>query len=238
MKIAKTAQVFISCENWLQLPQGEMLQKQIQFYMEKYLPQCFGYHLLKLGALSCALDTSLSPIKHQINCTTNGENIGVLADIHELPFQDSSVDLCILTHELNFSNDPHQLLREIDRVLTLDGTLIISGYNPLSVFGLHSLLNPKLRKATHLFLPERVIDWLSLLGFDVKKKVGFGLFSCEEKSFASPSLERLAQLYVPYFCSNYLIFAKKTTKFFTPIKSPFIFKKPIRHRQPIATRHH
>lgn len=238
MKIAKTARVFISCENWLQLPQGEMLQKQIQFYMEKYLPQCFGYHLLKLGALSCALDTRLSPIKHQVNCAKNGDNIGVLADIHHLPFQDSSVDLCILTHELNFSNDPHQLLREIDRVLTLDGTLIISVYNPFSVFGVRTLLNPKLRKATHLFLPERVIDWLSLLGFDVKKKIGFGLFSCEEKSLLSPRLEKLAQCYVPSFCSNYLIFAKKTTKYFTPIKSPFVFKKPIRHRQPIVTRHH
>ena len=165
MKIAKTTRVFTPLENWQQLPNGEMLLKQTQQRLDKYLPRCFGYHLLKLGQISCLLDTAHSPIRHQISCAASGENIGLLAELHHLPLQDSSVDLCILAHELDFSSDPHQLLREIDRVLTLDGTLILSGYNPISLFGLRSILKPKHSQWARLFLPNRALDWLSLLGF-------------------------------------------------------------------------
>ena len=236
MNIAKTTRVFTPLENWQQLPNGEMLLKQTQQRLDKYLPRCFGYHLLKLGQLSCLLDTAHSPIRHQISCAASGENIGLLADLHHLPLQDSSVDLCILAHELDFSSDPHQLLREIDRVLTLDGTLILSGYNPISLFGLRSILKPKHSQWARLFLPNRVLDWLSLLGFEVKQKQHFDFLSGELHSFFPLYIESLGQRYAPYFCSVYFIVAKKQCTPMTPIKSPFKFKKPIINRQPLVTR--
>lgn len=238
MKIAKTAQLFTPLENWQQLPNGEKLQRQTQQQIDKYLPHNFGYHLLKLGRLSCMLDTTSSSIRHQVSCAASGENIGLFADLHQLPLQDSSIDICILAHELNFSNDPHQLLREIDRVLTLDGTLIISGYNPLSLFGLRSLLKPKHLKKTRLFLPSRIIDWLYLLGFEVKQKECSN-FLTNENNCTSPSyFEKFGQSYTPLFCSTYFIVAKKQSTLITPIKSPFKFKKRIINRQPLVTRHH
>lgn len=237
MQIAKTTRILTPIENWQQLPNGEALLKQTQQQIDKYLPRCFGYHLLKLGHLSSLLETSHSPIRHQISCAASGENIGLLADLHQLPLQDSSVDLCILAHELNFSHDPHQLLREIDRVLTLDGTLIISGYNPMSLFGLRALLKPKHLKIARLFLPNRVLDWLYLLGFEVKQKQHFNFLSAEQNSFLTLCLESIGQRYTPYFCSVYFIVAKKQSTPMTPIKSPFKFNKPIIPQQPIATRH-
>lgn len=237
MQIAKTTRILTPIENWQQLPNGEMLLKQTQQQMDKYLPRCFGYHLLKLGHLSSLLETSYSPIRHQISCAASGENIGLLADLHQLPLQDSSVDVCILAHELNFSSDPHQLLREIDRVLTLDGTLILSGYNPISLFGLRSILKPKHLKTERLFLPNRVLDWLSLLGFEVKQKQHFNFLSGERNSFLAAYVESIGQRYTPYFCSVYFIVAKKQCTPMTPIKSPFKFKNPIINRQPLVTRH-
>jgi len=238
MKTAKTTRIFTPVENWKQLTNGEMLLKQTQQRVNDYLPHCFGYHLLKLGRLSSLLDTSNSSISHQINCAASGKDIGLLADLHQLPLQDSSVDLCILAHELDFSSDPHQLLREIDRVLTLDGTLILSGYNPISLFGLRSLLKPKRPQTARLFLLSRVLDWLYLLGFEVQQKKHFDFLGGAINGSVSSAIENIGQGYLSCFCSVYFIVAKKRSLPMTPIKSPFTFKKTRITGQAVATRQH
>ncbi|MEI6896418.1 MAG: methyltransferase domain-containing protein [Psychromonas sp.] len=236
MKIAKTSRVLTPVESWSQLPHGQCLLQQTQQRVDQVIPRCFGYHLLKLGRLSSQLNSTKSPISHQINCAPSGDDIGLFADLHLLPVQDSSVDLCILAHELDFSSDPHQLLREIDRVLTLDGMLIISGYNPISLFGLRSLLTPKNAQTARLFLPNRVLDWLHLLGFEIQQKQHFDFLSSELNNKFSNWLEKIAERFLPYFCSTYFIVAKKQSIPMTPIKSPFKFSKHIVRNQPIATR--
>lgn len=238
MKIAKTTRIFTPAENWQQLANGDMLLKQTQQRVNDYLPHCFGYHLLKLGRLSCLLNTSSSPISHQINCAASGKDIGLLADLQQLPLQDSSIDLCILAHELDFSSDPHQLLREIDRILTFDGTLIISAYNPISLFGLRSLFKPKHPQTARLFLPSRVLDWLHLLGFEVQQKKHFDFLGGAIKGAVSSTIENIGQCYLPCFCSVYFIVAKKRSLPMTPIKAPFIFKKTRITGQAVATRQH
>ena len=232
MKIAKTTRVLSSLENWQQLPNGTELLKQTQSRIDRYLPRCFGYHLLKLGNLSCLLSSNESTISHQINCAEKGD-VGLLAEVHHLPLQTSSIDLCVLAHELDFSSDPHQLLREIDRILTLDGTLIISGYNPISYLGLRYLLKPKHKQAARLFPPTRVIDWLHLLGFEIHQKEHFG-FSWGTNSRTANYVERIGQNYFPCFCSVYFLVAKKSSKPVTPIKSAFKFKKPSIRGQQVA----
>ncbi|WP_413700381.1 class I SAM-dependent methyltransferase [Psychromonas sp. KJ10-10] len=238
MKIAKTSRILTPIESWSRLPHGQCLLKQTQQYVDNAITRCFGYHLLKLGQLSSQLNTAKSPISHQINCAPSGKDIGLFADLHLLPLLDSSVDLCILAHELDFSSDPHQLLRELDRVLTLDGTLIISGYNPISLFGLRSLLTPKNQHTARLFFPNRVIDWLHLLGFEIQQKQLFDFLSCQFTNVFANCVESIGQRYLPYFCSTYFIVAKKQSIPMTPIKSPFKFSKPMINRQPIVTRHH
>ena len=238
MKIAKTSRILKPIESWSQLPHGKCLLQQTQQQVDHAITRCFGYHLLKLGQLSSQLNTSKSPISHQINCAPSGKGVGLLADLHLLPLQDSSIDLCILAHELDFSSDPHQLLREIDRVLTLDGTIIISGYNPISLFGLRSLLRPKDPHSARLFFPNRVIDWLHLLGFEVQQKQHFDFLSCQFNNMFACCIESIGQRYLPYFCSTYFLVAKKQSIPMTPIKSLFKFRKPIINRQPMATRHH
>ncbi len=50
-----------------------------------------------------------------------------------------SIDLVFLPHTLEFSADPHQVLRETERVLIPEGRVIILGFNPLSSLGLWRL---------------------------------------------------------------------------------------------------
>ncbi len=51
----------------------------------------------------------------------------VLADPHWLPFAENSIDLIVLPHVLEFTDEPHQLLREVHRVIRPEGQVMIAG---------------------------------------------------------------------------------------------------------------
>ncbi len=60
-------------------------------------------------------------------------------------------------------------LREVERVLRPEGSLIISGFNPFSLWGMHRALGRKQGypwSGRFIALP-RLKDWLALLGFEV-----------------------------------------------------------------------
>jgi len=236
MKIAKTSRILTPITDWLQLNEGQHLQRETQYLVNNTISHCFGYHLLKLGQLSTQLKTDLCPIHHQINCAENGDDIGIRSDLHHLPFQDASIDACILVHELDFSSDPHQLLREIDRVLTLDGMLIISGYNPYSLFGFKSLLTPKNTHTARLFSPNRVIDWLHVLGFEIKQKQHLNYISPQPSNHLTKLIESIGQRYLSFFCSVYFIVAKKQCTPMTPIKPSLKFRKTVINHRPVTTK--
>jgi SAM-dependent methyltransferase len=87
----------------------------------------------------------------------------------QLPFAANSADLVVLPHVLEFSSNPHDALREVERILLPEGHLILSGFNPLSLWGARRLLDrsgayPWRGKFIHLL---RIKDWLALLGFEV-----------------------------------------------------------------------
>ena len=94
----------------------------------------------------------------------------------ELPFDCDSLDLVVLPHVLEFAEYPHQILRETARVLRPEGNLVISGFNPRSLWGLHKALGGLHRspdkqqgypwQGRFITLP-RLKDWLALLGFEV-----------------------------------------------------------------------
>jgi SAM-dependent methyltransferase len=87
-----------------------------------------------------------------------------------LPVATQSMDLVLLPHVLEFAADPHQILREIDRVMMPEGRLIVIGFNPWSMWGLRQALGR--RGEEHPWCGDfismvRLKDWLALLGFDV-----------------------------------------------------------------------
>jgi SAM-dependent methyltransferase len=108
-------------------------------------------------------------ITHRLR-VANAGSADLLARCHELPFASQSIDLVLLPHVLEFAEEPHAILREVDRVMMPEGRLVIVGFNPWSLWGLRSTLGPS--RDEHpwngRFLSLlRVKDWLALLGFDV-----------------------------------------------------------------------
>jgi SAM-dependent methyltransferase len=102
-----------------------------------------------------------------------------------LPFDSQSVDLLVLPHGLEASTHPHQVLREVERVLVPEGRLVISGFNPWSLWGVRQhipYLTPWLPQSIHdqVSLP-RLKDWLKLLSFDIE----LGHFGCYVPPFRS-----------------------------------------------------
>ena len=56
-----------------------------------------------------------------------------------LPIETNSIDLVLLPHILEFSSNPHQILREVQRVLMPEGHVIVCGFNPRSLWGVRGL---------------------------------------------------------------------------------------------------
>jgi SAM-dependent methyltransferase len=111
--------------------------------------------------------------------------VALITDAAALPFPPASLDLVLLPHTLELSADPHQVLREVERVLVPEGRAVISGLNPASLWGLRQgrgrvadRLGLRMLGASRLYLPEagdfigpwRLRDWLRLLGFEVESE--------------------------------------------------------------------
>jgi len=103
----------------------------------------------------------------------------IWCDLLELPFEAQSVDLLVLPHTLEFTRDPHSLLREAQRVLMPEGQLVILGFNSLSLWGVRQSLSrmarsPFVPSAHDLIAFTRLKDWIKLLGFELDR----GRFGC------------------------------------------------------------
>jgi SAM-dependent methyltransferase len=201
---------------WQALPNGEIIRKTIELALAPWWQKFYGYHLVKLGALSCEINIVGSTIKHQINLSVNHPESDVIADIDDLPLQDQSVDVCLLSHALEFSMDPHHVVREANRVLIPNGYLVITGFNPISLAGLNRFIPYRRQNIPwneHFFTPMRIKDWLHLMGFEIladQRCLPSSLMGkLNEQSLKSP-WHNFANRYLTTFGSVYIIIAKKT----------------------------
>jgi len=196
--------------------------------LDEVLPNLFGYHLLQVGSpaddVLCAASLIPNRVLMESVLEPGKRRPLILAQAQALPIQSDSVDVVMLAHTLEFEPDPHQVLREADRVLVPEGHVVILGFNPWSPWGLWHLLisrwamppwNGQFRSM------RRIRDWLSLLGFDTTVSRGF---------FFRPPLhhdgvmrrlrvmERLGRRLWPFAGAVYIVVAKKRVTTLTPIR--------------------
>jgi SAM-dependent methyltransferase len=110
----------------------------------------------------------------------------------ELPFASESIDLIVLPHVLEFAADPHQILREVDRVLRPEGRLVISGFNPASLWGARQYISrligsPYLPRDGQFISLIRIKDWLQLLNFSLDR----GHFGCYKLPLQGQGISRM-----------------------------------------------
>lgn len=133
----------------------------------------------------------------------------VVCEADELPFPSDSMDLVLLHHAADFSPNPHQVLREAARVLRGEGSIVLIGFNPVSLWGVRRLLSrhPHGPWGGRFMFRRRMEDWLNLLGFSVECSVTrfhrIPLQRCPDSGREWPRLRRVANRFLPlgaYYC--------------------------------------
>ncbi|MHB1200682.1 MAG: class I SAM-dependent methyltransferase [Polaromonas sp.] len=238
----------IGLADWLKTPPGAYLLGWERAQFDRAVSDIFGYHALQLGlpeldalqanrmphrwlALASTLPESTSPFSRKSAADASDptamrpRSAGLVTDSGALPFPESSLDLVVLPHTLEFSSDSHATLREVERVLVPEGRVVISGFNPTSLWGLRQRRGHFYQRlgSGKLFLPStgesigywRLRDWLRLLNFEVESE----RFGCYRPALTSQRwLDRFGWMDVvgerwwPIFGAIYFLVAVKRVR--------------------------
>ena len=159
-----------SIEEWYQSPLGEKTFSAEKLSVNEIISRLFGYHILQIGLESQNLIDE-SPAGHKI-IFSSAWYPGVrkaVTDCERLPLASDSIDAIVLYHALDFTDDSHELLREVTRVLRPGGQMLIIGFNPVSIWGMWRLFKRKKSlpwKGRFLSI-RRLSDWLRLLNLHI-----------------------------------------------------------------------
>lgn len=166
--------------HWLNTPQGEYVLNWERTKHDLLLADVFGFNAVQIGLPEVDY-LRANRMPYRFLCGNEGGE-AVLADPHFLPFASNSVDLVVLPHVLEFDSNPHQVLREVERVLVPEGQVLITGFNPFSLWGARRRFGSHGREAPwagrYISVP-RLRDWFALLGFETRA----GAFGCYAPPF-------------------------------------------------------
>lgn len=227
-------------EEWLQTPQGRYLLDWEQDGLDRLVADLFGYHAVQLGLPGFEL-LRANRMPRRINCGPQGRDLR--CSEYELPFATSSLDLVLLPHVLEFSAHPHRVLREVERVLVPEGSVVISGFNPLSLWGLRRLLARRGAEAPwsgHYRSAMRIRDWLNLLGFEIQES----RFGCYAPPLRTPQwlerwgcIDRAGSRWWPVLGAGYLLHGVKRVQGMRLITPHWRGRKAVAKRlSPVAQR--
>ncbi|MFQ5995722.1 MAG: class I SAM-dependent methyltransferase [Acidiferrobacterales bacterium] len=212
--------------DWFDSPLGRSLQALETYRLRAVLPKLYGTVALQLGALgkmdmmdSTAANTRivLDLLQYDHATTVNGLP-------ESLPFDTRSIDIMLLPHTLDFADDPHQVLREVDRVLAPEGHAVVLGFNPVSMWGIRRLLSRRQGRVPwcgHFLGLPRIKDWLALLEFEVT--AGHMLYyrpPIQNESVMDRLyfLDKVGDRWWPLMAGAYVVVAKKRVFGVTPLR--------------------
>lgn len=221
--------VFEQITDWFNAPPGQYLLSCEQTLYDQAVFDLFGFNAVQVGSVSHNLLRN-SRIPNQFLATPHAQaqtRHHLCCEDDFLPFAEMSLDVLLLPHCLEFSLQPHQTLREAARVIVHEGHLVISGFNPMSCWGLNARWQKMLNQSAmypwngHFIGLARLKDWLNLLGFEVLLVEMTAFTPPFEQSqwqqrfaFMESFNGRLGRL----FGGVYFIVAKKRVVGMTPIK--------------------
>lgn len=171
VKVSQHGRVLKNIQKWFESELGDEILSAQKQVINRLLPNLFGYHLVEIAinpnmGLACE-----SLIGHKI-VVSDRFQLGlsdncILCQPTELPFEHNSVDVMLLHHSLDFTDNPHQVLREAIRVLRPGGHILVVGFNPSSWWGVHRFCTKTSQapwQQGQFISQSRLADWMSLLG--------------------------------------------------------------------------
>ncbi|MBS1201238.1 MAG: hypothetical protein H6R27_1916 [Proteobacteria bacterium] len=156
---------------WFATPLGRALLEQERDAVAEALECVFGEQCLQVGAWGPpGLFLDLARTQRRALLSAAGDAAGqVRAYPASLAIQSDSIDALLLPHTLELESDPHEVLREAQRVLRPEGCLVVLGFEPLGSWAMRGrFTRGGFPPGTARLLSERrLADWLKLLGLDV-----------------------------------------------------------------------
>jgi SAM-dependent methyltransferase len=212
-------------QTWFDTPLGTALLEVEQRLLTESLADVFGFELLQIGEWGAGVDLcsgARTQNRRYIAPHASGAR-AVRADWAALPIATASVEAVLLPHTLEYAPQPHELLREVERVLTGEGHVIVCGFNPLGPWGLRHLASRGTFPPTgqRMMGERRLRDWLRLLGFEVADSRRYLFAPPWNRLFAARGGRRLEQRgprIAPPLAAAYLVKARKRVRALTPIR--------------------
>ena len=247
MDKAGSEQSIIALEGWLQTPAGVYLRAWEQTCLDNLTADIFGFNAVQIGMPQIdALAANRMPYKWladrkvrppvvpaapvvmpahggpviEPTPTPPLRPVALTLDYTELPFASQSMDLVVLPHVLEFSTDPHQVLREVERVLIPEGQVIICGFNPASLWGARHVMRRVggtsfLPRTEELITMPRMKDWLKLLNMSASQS-HFGCYApaCRTEKWLNryAFMDNAGPRWWPFFGGVYIVQAIKRVK--------------------------
>ena len=215
-----------SIREWYLSPLGKKAFETEKSAVESIISRLFGYHILQVGPDGQRELIGDSPAGHKIIFAPKWySGVGKpVADCESLPLASDSIDSIVLYHALDFTNDGHELLREVTRVLRPGGQMLVIGFNPVSFWGLWRLFKRKktLPWKGRFLSVNRLSDWLKLLNIQitaVDTSVHFLPFDLGRFLKYADSFEKMGKKLNSPFGGSYYIQCVKQVIPITPIVS-------------------
>jgi SAM-dependent methyltransferase len=178
-----------SLSGWLSTPQGAYVLGWELAQYDSAVDDVFGFRAVQVGLPEVDfLRQNRIPYRFSLALEPGAQ---LAADPLQLPLASQSVDLIVLPHVLEFHHNPHEVLREVERVLMPEGHVVISGFNTASLWRVRQIFafeknTPWDARFIGLL---RLREWLRLLGFELNG----GMFGCYAPPFRQEAwLERFA----------------------------------------------
>jgi SAM-dependent methyltransferase len=227
MEKASAEKSIISFGSWLDTPVGRYVREWEHQRLDELTADIFGFNATQVGVPEIdALRANRMPHTWTtiVGMPAEGHDneakpLVVVQQFDALPFASASIDLVVLPHVLEFAEEPHQILREVERVLIPEGQLIICGFNPVSLWGARRLWG---RWNDSDFLPSgelislpRLKDWLKFLSMEVNDGY-FGCYAppCETEKWLQrfAFMENVGDRWWPFFGGVYVLQAIKRVR--------------------------
>ncbi|MBS99781.1 MAG: class I SAM-dependent methyltransferase [Oceanospirillaceae bacterium] len=237
-------------KQWFDSPLGRELLDAEHRLLEQVLPELFGYHLLQVGVDSRYPMFTASPVPHRImlgpSLELGMEKRSIIARSDELPVQSDSIDVVLLHHALDFSDNPHQVLREAARILRPGGHLVNLSFNPASLWGIYRRLTRRRHApwSGHFIRHGRLQDWISLLEMTETRSLS-ALYAAPlenpKRRRRCSWLRVLARGAPAHSGAALLLVARKDVPGMTPLRQPWrrkLISLPVIEPKPTARHRH
>jgi SAM-dependent methyltransferase len=156
---------------WLNTLTGRNLLREEVRQVRRALDSIFGDQLVQVGGWGDAALFRRLARTRRAAVFTGGAMPGsdAVSAPDALAIAADSIDAVLLPHTLELADDPHAVLREVERILRPDGNLVVLGFNPWGWWGLrHTVSRQEFPPGAQRMISDgRLCDWLRLLEFKV-----------------------------------------------------------------------